>query len=353
MNLYNSLELRGFDHVEFAVDNLEEFVRLHERLGFSLVGRREMRERQLTSVALAQGNARIVLSQSLSSQDPLSLFVKSHGSGIFNVAFLCENAHSAFEQTIHRGAEAFSSPKLLQKDFGRLETASIRAFGNVIHTFISREGAFFLEGFDSPVEKAASALGITEIDHITSNVEKGKLEDWASWYQKIFGFEVTRFFNIQTGRTGLLSKVMESPDHSLKMPLNEPTHPKSQIQEFLDINHGPGIQHLALLTHDILKTVPELHRANLQFLEGPPPTYYEAIPGRVPGVNENLEEIQKNSILVDGDASGYLLQIFTQNLIGPFFYEVIQRCGNQGFGEGNFGALFEAIERDQIRRGVL
>ena len=353
MNLFDSLKMVGFDHVEFAVDDLDEFVRLHERLGFSRVGTRTIRERQLTSVALAQGNARIVLSQSQSSQDPLSLFIKAHGSGIFNVAFFCQNAHSAFEQTLNRGAEAFSSPKLLQKDFGRLETASIRAFGDVIHTFISREGAFFLEGFETPIDKAPSGLGVTEIDHITSNVEKGKLEQWALWYQKIFGFEVTRFFDIQTERTGLLSKVMESPNHLLKMPLNEPTSPKSQIQEFLDINHGPGIQHLALLTHDILRTVPDLHQAQLQFLEGPPRTYYESVPSRVSGVKENLEELQKNSILIDGDASGYLLQIFTQNLIGPFFYEIIQRCGNQGFGEGNFGALFEAIERDQIRRGVL
>jgi len=353
MTPFETLKLSGFDHIEFAVDNLEEAIQLHQRLGFSVLWACEMRERALKSVALGQGNARILLSQSSAPQDPISLFVKAHGSGIFNVAFRCENAHSAFEQTVHRGAKPFSSPKLLQKDYGKLETASISAFGHVIHSFVSREGAFFLEGFDSPLVSPASELGITEIDHITSNVEMGKLDDWAKWYETVFGFGVTRFFDIRTSRTGLLSKVMESPDHVLKMPLNEPTNTTSQIQEFLDVNHVPGIQHLALLTQDILKTVPQLKQADLQFLEGPPHTYYEAIPGRVPGVREDLKRLEDLSILIDGDTSGYLLQIFTQNLVGPFFYEVIQRCGNQGFGEGNFGALFEAIERDQIRRGVL
>jgi 4-hydroxyphenylpyruvate dioxygenase len=137
------------------------------------------------------------------------------------------------------------------------------------------------------------------------------------------------------------------------MPLNEPTNPKSQIQEFLDVNHGPGVQHLALLTENILSTVPQLKSAVISFLEGPPTTYYEAIPQRIPIVSEDLKNLEELSILVDGDASGYLLQMFTQNMVGPFFYEVIQRKGNQGFGEGNFTALFEAIERDQIRRGVL
>jgi 4-hydroxyphenylpyruvate dioxygenase len=353
MNTFDSLKISGFDYVEFAVDDLDKAIALHSRLGFSKVAFREMRERGLTSVAMAQNDAWVVLSHSTVNEDPVARFVTSHGSGIYNVALRCENAHSAFEQTVNRGALPAESPKLFTKDFGTLETASIKAFGNVIHTFVSRKGKLLAEGFETPFSAPASSIGICEIDHITSNVEKGKLDEWSSWYQKIFGLESTRFFDIKTERTGLLSKVMESPSHNIKMPLNEPTNPSSQIQEFLDINHGPGIQHLALLTNDILLTVPQLRKSDIQFLEGPPLTYYEDIPRRVANVSEDLERIRELSILVDGDSSGYLLQIFTQNMVGPFFYEVIQRKGNQGFGEGNFGALFEAIERDQIRRGVL
>lgn len=353
MSNYTSLKLLGFDYVEFAVDDLQNALALHTRLGFHPIGTREVRERGLTTVALAQGDARVFLSKSTQSHDPVSQFVAAHGSGIYNVAFLCENAHSTFEQTVNRGATPEGVPRGFQTDFGKVDTAAIRAFGDVIHTFVTREGALLGDGFNLPLERPQSAIGITQIDHLTSNVEKGHLEAWVEWYQKIFGFETTRFFDIRTERTGLLSKVMESPDRLLKMPFNEPTNPTSQIQEFLDVNHGPGIQHLALLTENILQTVPALQQAQITFLEGPPETYYEAIPQRVPQVSENMKALQDLSILVDGDPQGYLLQIFTQNLVGPFFYEVIQRKGNQGFGEGNFGALFEAIERDQIRRGVL
>lgn len=353
MNPYDSLKIKGFDHIEFAVDNLEKTILLHKKLGFLQIGIREARERGLTSVMMAQGNARILLSKSTVSTDPVYQFVSNHGEGIFNVALQCENSHAAFEQTVQRGALPFGSPRTIQKEMGKIETAAIRAFGDVIHTFVSREGSLLAEGFNEPVQIPKSALGIIEIDHITSNVEKGKLETWAKWYENIFGLMNTRFFDIRTEKTGLLSKVMESPDHRVKIPLNEPTNPKSQIQEFLNVNHGPGIQHLALLTNDILLTVPHLQTSDIQFLEGPPSAYYEAITQRVPHVSEDLKTIQDLSILVDGDPSGYLLQIFTQNVVGPFFYEVIQRKGNQGFGEGNFTALFEAIERDQIRRGVL
>lgn len=353
MNQFNSLTITGFDHVEFAVDALEPAVQLHKRMGFFQVGKREIRERGLTTIALSQGNARIFLSQSSDPNDPISQFVSRHGSGIYNVAFSCQNAHEAFERTLQRGAIPVGPPKSNQKDFGKTDSASIKAFGDVIHSFITRQGRLLGEGFDEPFESPASLLGITEIDHLTSNVEKGELNHWANWYEQVFGLENTRFFDIKTERTGLYSKVMESPGHLVKLPLNEPTDSKSQIQEFLNVNHGPGIQHLALLTPRILDTVPQLNKSGIPFLEGPPDTYYEAVPTRVPHLKEDLKTLQDHSILVDGDQTGYLLQIFSQNLIGPFFYEVIQREGNQGFGEGNFGALFEAIERDQIRRGVL
>ncbi|NBX93760.1 MAG: 4-hydroxyphenylpyruvate dioxygenase [Proteobacteria bacterium] len=353
MNTFSSLGISGVDFIEFAVADLEAAITLHRRMGFSKVGMREIRERGLTSVAMAQGRAVIVLSCSTQSQDPVARFVSTHGEGVFNVALRTENAHAAFEITVNRGATPVDSPKLFKKDFGSLETASIKAFGDVIHTFVSREGTLLSEGFESPVILKPSEIGITEIDHITSNVEKGKLDDWADWYQKIFGLEVTRFFDVKTERTGLLSKVMESPGHALKLPLNEPTNPTSQIQEFLDINHGPGIQHVALLTENILTTVPAWRNENIAFLEGPPLTYYEDLSKRVHNVTEDREQLRALSILVDGDSSGYLLQLFTQNLVGPFFYEIIQRKGNRGFGEGNFNALFQAIERDQERRGVL
>ena len=313
---------------------------------------REVRERKLKSHLLIQNQIRILLSQSADSEDAVGRYVKTHGEGIINVAFRCEDAFAAFELAVNRGAEKSSAPKAYTKDFGSVEQASIRTFGDVQHTFISRKGTLFSEGFESPLKSSNKGYGLERIDHVTVNVENGTREKWTKFYETVFGLKNTRFFDIHTERTGLYSSVMQSENGVIKMPFNEPTDAGSQIQEFINVHHGAGIQHVALSTHQIIETLRPLRKQGIRFLDTPH-TYYEAIAARLPGVTEALGELEEVAIQVDGDEKGYLLQTFTHNLIGPFFMEVMQRKGNDGFGEGNFKALFEAMERDQIRRGIL
>jgi len=352
MTDFDALKIIGFDYVEFAVSDIDKALGLYLRMGFEKAGTREIHERKLKSYRLNQNNINIILSQSTDPKDPVAKFQQAHGDGIMTVAFLCEDAVSALEIAVSRGAQVAEAPRSYQKDFGSVTQASIKAFGDVRHAFISRKGNLFAEGFDVPYKITSQGFGLMGIDHVTNNVGKGEMEGWANYYEKIFGLKNTRFFDIHTQRTGLYSKVMESPNNVIKMPVNEPTEDASQIQEFLDMNHGPGVQHLALTTNNIADTLRKLKKEGLDFLSVPR-TYYEAVPKRVPNIKENLSELADLDILVDGSDKGYLLQIFTKNVVGPFFYEVIQRCGDNGFGEGNFTALFEAIERDQIARGVL
>jgi len=349
---FNALGIIDFDHLEFAVRDLEEAAKLYIKLGFEKIGTREVLERKLNSVLMGQNDIRILLSHSSDSIDPVSRYVIKHGDGVCNVAFLCQNAFSAFEVALSRGAEPSETPKGYKKDFGSVDVASIKAFGDVTHSFVARTGGLFGEGFDSAARQAPSGKGLLRIDHITTNVEKGHIKDWVGFYERVFGLKNTRFFDIHTERSGLYSYVMQSPNGIIKMPFNEPTEQASQIQEFIDIHHGPGVQHVALSTSDIVDSLTELRESTLSFLSTPD-AYYEALPTRLPNLEENIADLRTLGILADGDTKGYLLQIFTQNVVGPFFYEIIQRKGNDGFGEGNFTALFEAIERDQMKRGVM
>ncbi len=352
MSDFSALKISGFDHIEFAVNDLEKSVELYKHLGFDRGGSREILERKLKSILLVQNDIRILLSHSTDPADPVAKFLAKHGEGVMNVAFRCENVVSAFEIALSRGAKVASPPKAYRKDFGSVEQASIKAFGDVWHSFISREGNLFAEGFNTPLLVENNGFGLQKIDHLTTNVDQGTIKEWVGFYETIFGLENTKFFDIHTERTGLYSYVMVSPDGVIKMPVNEPTEAASQIQEFLNVNHGPGIQHVALATSHIVDSLSQLRAEKIEFLSVPH-TYYEAVPRRVPNVSEDIDELERHQVLVDGDKNGYLLQIFTKNMVGPLFYEVIQRKGNDGFGEGNFGALFEAIERDQIERGVL
>ncbi|WP_374031367.1 4-hydroxyphenylpyruvate dioxygenase [Bdellovibrio bacteriovorus] len=205
-----------------------------------------------------------------------------------------------------------------------------------------------------PEDKAPVGVGFTVVDHFTNNVPKGEMDKWQRFYEDVFGFYEAKFFDIRGSKTGLLSRAMRSPCGKFSVPINEPTEEKSQIQEYLDEYKGSGIQHIALLTNDINYSLESLKSSDIQFLTPPPHTYYEMIPERVPGVTEDISRLEKNAILVDGDKTGkYLLQIFTKNTFGPIFYELIQRKGHDGFGDGNFQALFDAIERDQRDRGYL
>lgn len=198
-------------------------------------------------------------------------------------------------------------------------------------------------------------MGLLDIDHLTHNVHLGRMDEWANFYEKLFNFKEIRYFDIQGKATGLKSRAMTSPCGKIRIPINEPSDGKSQIQEYLDAYHGEGIQHIALTTTDIYQSIEKLRANNVELMDVPD-TYYEMVDERLPGHGEDLERLKKNRILIDGDPvnhKGLLLQIFTQTVIGPIFFEIIQRKGNEGFGEGNFRALFESIERDQIKRGVI
>ena len=353
----------GFDHVEFIVKSIDSHAGLYERLGFEKIGERNSPHRGIRSSAWQQGFIRILLTEGNGSEEAAReesvKFLKNQSEGICVLAVEVEDAEKAYLEVMERGAQSALKPVAYEDESGKVVRAEIFTPGKIRYAFISRtypnglKGAGLLdEGlrvlkFESPMP-----LHLHSIDHLTNNIGMGEMSKWVKFYKEVFGFTSTRHFHISTGRTGLLSEVMESACGKIKVPINEATEKESQIQEFVERMSGSGVQHLALLTTGIMKTLPTLRENGFKFLTVPS-TYYDAVPARVPGVSENLKELEKQGILLDGDKSGYLLQIFGEEAVGPFFFEFIQRKGNRGFGEGNFQALFEAIERDQVKRGVL
>jgi 4-hydroxyphenylpyruvate dioxygenase len=355
MNILN----QGFDHVEFVLRDRQKLEAVFQRTGFEKIGARTAGS--LPTVAYAQGKVRILLTEPKGAS-PAQDFLNQQGEGICCLAIEVDDAEGAFHHLVKRGARPAMEPAEWACDGMTVVRAEVWTPGNLRYALIERRGealslkntrAFPLD-LDLSVSRleSPSPLGIQSIDHLTNNVPIGTMRTWVDYYNEVFGFKVTRQFDIRTGRTGLLSEVVESPDRKIKVPVNEATEPASQVQEFVDRLKGSGVQHLAFLTKDLQHTVKSMRQEGFQFLTVPH-TYYEAVPARVPGVTENLNILEDLGVLLDGDASGYLLQIFSQEILGPFFFEFIQRKSNEGFGEGNFRALFEAIERDQVRRGVL
>jgi 4-hydroxyphenylpyruvate dioxygenase len=250
-------------------------------------------------------------------------------------------------------------PRTFKSPEGSVTVAEIYTPEDVRYRFITRKHsgdlkkpALLLEDLVVKRLESPSPTGLAVIDHLTNNIDMGQIKIWTKFYEDVFGFKSARTFRIKTGRTGLNSEVMQSPCGRIKVPINEATEKESQVQEFCDRFKGAGVQHLALLTADIVHSLGKYRANGFKFLTVPS-SYYEVVPKRVPGVTEDLALLEKNGILLDGEGGGYLMQIFGEELVGPFFLEFIQRKGNDGFGEGNFTALFEAIERDQIKRGVL
>lgn len=353
----------GFDHVEYIVKDIAKLSPVFSRMGFEKVGSRHLNSRGIKSELWQQGFIRILLTQSDGSKaaenDNAVKFLKEQDEGICVLALDVEDAKQAYDFVMSRGARSAMEPKTFETKDGKVTRAEIWTPGRVRYAFMSRsypngiKGAgLFDEGlavtrFESPMPNH-----LHSIDHLTNNIDMGETQTWVDFYTKIFNFKLTRHFDIRTGRTGLTSEVVESQCGRIKVPINEATEKESQVQEFVDRLKGAGVQHLAFLTTGIMKTLPALKSQGFKFLNVPH-TYYEAVPTRVPGVTENLDEVEKVGLLLDGDNTGYLLQIFSEEILGPFFFEFIQRKGNRGFGEGNFRALFEAIERDQIKRGVL
>jgi len=345
---------QSIEFLEYAVRDLKESSRLYERMGFSQIGLRKEPGRH--SKLYMQGDIKIVLTASSEGQDPAYQFTREHGDGVLTIGYRVPDANEALNVAEKRGARS-SQP--VQNLKGRSDAAircgSIFTFGDVRTAFISHDSSIRFEDLFAeeyrPLDTHKGRF-LQTIDHITVNVEKGRVEHWVKFYEELFGFSLVRQFDIRTDKTGLFSKAIRNPNGRVTMPFNEPTDDKSQIQEFIDTFHGPGVQHVAFHTSDIITCLEELNTKGFKFLMVPP-TYYQMVPKRVPNVVEDMKKLQELGILVDGSSNGYLLQIFTEPVIGPFFFEFIQRKGDNGFGDGNFRALFEAIERDQMRRGVL
>ncbi|MFP5386997.1 MAG: 4-hydroxyphenylpyruvate dioxygenase [Bacteriovoracia bacterium] len=348
----NPAGLKGIDHLEFTVDNLESpTVKLFSTMGFTQTARNG------DSRLYTQGQVRFLVKASQDENNLARKYFKNHGEGVSKIAFQVENVEKALDITLKNGAKLIHDFKIEETEHGITKTASIQGFGDVVNEFVERPTNEFRPGFknmDTDPSARPLATRVSRIDHLTNNVPKGQMDHWVEFYKRTYGFLETRYFDIKGAKTGLNSKVVQLADNSIIIPINEPEKEggKSQIQEFLDIHKGPGVQHIALMTPDIISTVGELRERDVRFLKVPK-TYYEAIPMRPFKVTEDLDVLGKLNLLVDGDEKGYLLQIFSDTYIGPLFFEYIQRKSHWGFGEGNFQALFDAIERDQMERGYI
>lgn len=340
----------GFEFVEYAAPEPEILRALFEKMGFALVGRHKSKNVTLHR----QGDINFII-----NAEPDSFaqkFAAEHGPCACAMAFRVKDAKKAYDRAIEMGAKPVENPV----GPGELEIPVIEGIGGSRLYLVDRYGdkrRIYDVDFE-PVEEEKSRVtdaGLTYLDHLTHNVKRGNMDVWAKFYEDIFNFREIRYFDIEGKLTGLVSKAMTSPCGKIRIPINESQDDKSQIEEFLQKYQGEGIQHIALGTDDIYTTVETLQSGGIAF-QTTPATYYEKTDARVPGHGEDLDRMQKLNILVDGaptEGQGILLQIFTQEAIGPIFFEIIQRKGNEGFGEGNFQALFESLEEDQIRRGVL
>ncbi|WLR61851.1 4-hydroxyphenylpyruvate dioxygenase [Guptibacillus hwajinpoensis] len=354
--------VRDVDYLEIYVGNAKQASHYFcKAFGFTPVAYSglETGDREKVSYVLQQNNIRLVLSGALSNNHPIAEFVKLHGDGVKDIALTVENVDSAYKEATERGAIELSPPKEYKDEHGVVKMAVIGTYGDTIHTLVERKNysGLFLPGFKKFEGKIPSKeTGLLGIDHCVGNVES--MEEWVSYYENVMGFKQMIHFDdddISTEYSALMSKVMHNGGR-IKFPINEPANGKrkSQIQEYLDYYNGPGVQHIAVLTNDIVDTVAKLREGGVEFLETPD-DYYDALTERVGEIDEEISKLRELKILVDRDDEGYLLQIFTKPVVDrpTLFIEVIQRKGAKGFGEGNFKALFQAIEREQERRGNL
>ncbi|HEY8526594.1 MAG TPA: 4-hydroxyphenylpyruvate dioxygenase [Acidimicrobiales bacterium] len=357
--------LRGIDHVEWWVGNARAFTGfLASAFGFDIVGYAgpETGRRDRVSHVLRQGRITFLITGALSPDSPIAEHVRLHGDGVRDVCFLVDDAAAAYDAALRRGALPERPPDEDEDDDGVVRHAAIRTYGETVHTFLDRSGyhGTFAPGYVGATvpQPAGGPVGLDRFDHIVGNVERGRLESWVHYYEDVLGFDRLVHFSdedISTEYSALMSTVVWNHD-KVVLPINEPAdgRRKSQIEEYLDYYRSPGVQHIALHTPDIVSTVGQLRARGVRFLDVPP-EYYDDARERMRGVDLPWDELAEYGILVDRDADGYLLQIFTENLGDrpTVFFEIIQRAGARGFGEGNFKALFEAIERAQAARGNL
>lgn len=359
------LPISGTDHIEFYVGSAKQAAYFYQSgFGFNLVAYSgpETGVKGKVSYVLQQGKIRLVFTTSLYENSEISEHVKKHGDGVKVLALWVDDAEKSFEETVKRGAIPVSPPQKSSDANGEVILASIQTYGETIHTFVERNNYSgpFLPGF----EKRESAMkiepiGLKYVDHCVGNVGWGEMDKWANFYQDIMGFKLLLTFDdkdISTEYTALMSKVVANGNGYIKFPINEPAKgkKKSQIEEYIEFYQGPGVQHIAVATDNILFTVAEMRRRGIDFLYVPD-NYYEDVLDRVGKIDENIEDLKNLNILVDKDDDGYLLQIFTKPVQDrpTVFYEIIQRKGAKSFGKGNFKALFESIEKEQAIRGNL
>ena len=341
----NPVGLDGVEFLEYAGPEAQLFEKLFKKLGMEAVAKHKHKK-----ITLYRQNEINFL---LNEEDTgfASSFAKAHGPCVCSSGFRVKDAKKALETAVKRGAKAY-----LEEREKTLAWPAMYGVGDSLIYFIDQyedKGNIYDSEFEFTTKHTKPrGHGFLLIDHMTNNVPKGELDLLAKFYEDVFNFKEIRFFDIKGEATGLLSRAMRSPCGKITIPINEPTDDKSQIQEYLDEYKGSGIQHIALLSEDIRESVAKTKEKGIASLEVPE-TYYEVLHERVPNITEDHEDLKKLMILADGDEEGYLLQTFSQNVIGPVFYEFIQRKNHWGFGEGNFQALFEAMERDQRRRGVL
>jgi 4-hydroxyphenylpyruvate dioxygenase len=363
------MPLRRIDHVRFFVGNARQSAYFYRNaFGFDVVAYAglETRLRHEAGYVLRQGEITFVLASPLGPDHPESQRLAVHGDGVQGIALEVDDVRTAYETATGRGAVGVKAPTLLEDEQGVYEFATIRAYGDLTHSFVNRDRyrGVFAPGY-KPIDpdryspQTYHHSGLKEIDHIVGNVEEGKMDEWVRFYQNVLGFTQLVHFDdkdISTEYTALMSKVVQGGRGRIKFPINEPAkgRRRSQIDEYLEFYHGPGVQHIALATDHIIETVQALRHNDVSFLRVPK-TYYEMLPGRIGTIQEDLNDLAELGILADRDDEGYMLQIFTKPVADrpTLFFEIIQRHGARSFGKGNFKALFEAIEREQARRGTL
>jgi len=359
------LPINGTDHIEFYVGNAKQASLYYQHcFGFELVAYAgpETGVKDKVSYVLQQNKIRFVLTTALQPATPIADHVTKHGDGVKVLALWVDDAAYSFKETTKRGAEAAIQPQTLKDEYGEVVVASIKTYGETIHTFVERKNynGPFLPGY-KPVKNSfkSKPIGLLHVDHCVGNVELGKMDEWVGFYERVMGFQLLVTFDdsdISTEYSALMSKVVSNGNGYIKFPINEPAEgkKKSQIEEYLDFYKSPGVQHIAIATEDIVHTVSELRARGVEFLYVPE-TYYDDVPERVGTINEDLKSLKKQNILIDRDEEGYLLQIFTKPVQDrpTVFFEIIERNGARSFGKGNFKALFESIEREQELRGNL
>ena len=358
--------MNGTDHVELYVGNARQAAYFYRAaFGMSLTAYRgpETGTRGVASYLIEQGKIRFVLTTPLRPEGEIGDFIRKHGDGVRDIALWVDDAEAAYRETTRRGAQGVREPETLSDSSGEIRISAIAAYGDTIHSFIERKNyrGVFMPGFaavDSP-DPVARPVGLQYIDHMVGNVGWGEMNVWVDFYRKVLGFRLYQHFDdkdIATDYSALMSKVMANGNGRIKFPINEPAKGKrkSQIEEYLEYYGGPGVQHIAMATGDIIDTVSAMRDRGVEFLRVPR-AYYDALSSRVGRIDEPLDRLAELGILVDRDDEGYMLQIFTKPVEDrpTLFFEVIQRKGSRSFGKGNFKALFEAMEREQALRGNL